>query len=97
MAAGALFRSLGGDFVPLLTPLLLDKLGVGWGLSLFALIIVLLAPSPILFYRYVAFLREKFAIQLWFFQTQDRRNAISVPPLRSSMATAQRMASIFYI
>jgi len=64
IAAGALFRSFIGGIVPLFTPLLLDKLGVGWGLSVFGFLAVLLAPSPILFYRYGEWLRKRFAIDL---------------------------------
>jgi hypothetical protein len=50
--------------VPLFTPTLVEKLGFGWGMSVFAFLGVLLAPSPILFYYYGGFLREKFAIEL---------------------------------
>jgi len=64
IAAGALFRSLIGGVIPLFTPALLEKLGVGWGMSVFALVGVLLAPSPVLFYLYGERLREKFAIEL---------------------------------
>jgi len=64
IAAGALFRSLVGGLIPLFVPALLDKLGVGWGISVFALISVALAPSPILFYYYGGWLRERFAIDL---------------------------------
>ncbi|PMD40112.1 MFS general substrate transporter [Hyaloscypha variabilis F] len=64
IAAGALFRSIIGGVVPLFTPTLVEKLGFGWGMSVFAFLGVLLAPSPILFYYYGGFLREKFAIEL---------------------------------
>jgi MFS family permease len=64
IAAGALFRSVVGGIVPLFTPLLTEKLGVGWGLSVFAFLAVALAPSPLLFYRYGEWLRERFAIEL---------------------------------
>lgn len=64
IAAGAFFRSLIGGLVPLLTGTLLDSLGVGWGMSVFAFISVALAPSPLLFYRYGGYLRKKFAIEL---------------------------------
>jgi hypothetical protein len=37
-AAGALFRSVIGGVVPLFTLCLFDKLGVGWGMSVFAFI-----------------------------------------------------------
>jgi hypothetical protein len=64
IAAGALFRSIIGGVVPLFTPTLVEKLGFGWGMSVFAFLGVLLAPSPILFYYYGGFLREKLAIEL---------------------------------
>ena len=64
IAAGALFRSMVGGVIPLFTPMLLDKFGVGWAISVFAFISVVLAPSPLLFYYYGAWLREKFAIEL---------------------------------
>jgi hypothetical protein len=50
IAAGALFRSVIGGVVPLLTPVLLENLGVGWGMSVFVFVSVLLAPNPLLFY-----------------------------------------------
>ncbi|KAL3419054.1 cycloheximide resistance protein [Phlyctema vagabunda] len=64
IAAGALFRSVVGGVVPMFTPILLDKFGVGWGMSVFAFISVLLAPSPIFFWYYGEWLRERFAIEL---------------------------------
>jgi MFS family permease len=64
IAAGALFRSVIGGVVPLFTPSLFEKLGVGWGMSIFGLVSVVLAPSPLIFYYFGQTLREKFAIQL---------------------------------
>lgn len=64
IAAGALFRSLVGGVVPLFTPSLLDTVGIGWGMSLFAFLGVLLAPSPWVFFHYGEGLRERFAIKL---------------------------------
>lgn len=64
IAAGAFFRSLIGGLVPLMTGSLLDAVGVGWGMSVFAFISVALAPSPLLFYRYGDYLRKRFAIDL---------------------------------
>jgi MFS family permease len=64
IAAGALFRSVVGGIVPLLTPLLLDKYGVGWGMSIFGFVGLALAPSPVLFYYFGEGLRERFAIEL---------------------------------
>jgi MFS family permease len=64
IAAGALFRSIIGGVVPLLTPTIIDNVGVGWGISIFAFIGVTLAPSPYLFSQYGALLREKYKIVL---------------------------------
>ncbi|KAI9745245.1 MAG: hypothetical protein M1818_001523 [Claussenomyces sp. TS43310] len=64
IAAGALFRSLVGGVIPVLIPSLFDRVGYGWGISAFAFTAVLLAPTPLVFYRYGAKLREKFAIDL---------------------------------
>lgn len=64
IAAGALLRSIIGGVIPLFTPALLDKLGVGWGMSVFAFVGVALAPSPLLFYYFGEGLRERFAIEL---------------------------------
>lgn len=64
IAGGSLFRSVLAGIVPLLTPLILDQFGYGAGFSIFAVMAVVLAPSPLLFYFYGASLREKFAIEL---------------------------------
>jgi len=64
IAAGALFRSFAGGFIPVFTPIVFEKLGVGWGMSVFAFLSVVLAPSPLLFYYYGQGLRERFAIEL---------------------------------
>ncbi|EDN96374.1 hypothetical protein SS1G_01300 [Sclerotinia sclerotiorum 1980 UF-70] len=64
IAAGAFFRSIFGGIVPLITPTILDNVGVGWGLSIFAFFSVAIAPSPLLFYYYGASLRKRFAIDL---------------------------------
>ncbi|KAF2435692.1 MFS general substrate transporter [Tothia fuscella] len=64
IAAGALFRSIFGGIVPLLAPGLFDKLGYGWGISVFAFVGVLLAPAPIVFYHLGQRIREQFTIEL---------------------------------
>lgn len=64
IAAGTLFRSVIGGVIPLFAPRLFESVGYGWGISAFAFMGVVLAPSPLIFYRYGAFLREKFAIDL---------------------------------
>ncbi|PQE27460.1 hypothetical protein CJF31_00009072 [Rutstroemia sp. NJR-2017a BVV2] len=64
IAAGAFFRSVIGGVVPLITPSILDAVGVGWGISIFAFMAIALAPSPALFYYYGGWLRQRFAIDL---------------------------------
>lgn len=64
IAAGAVFRSIVGGVVPLGASQLFDKIGYGWGVSVFAFLSLALSPAPVLFYRYGQKLREKFAIDL---------------------------------
>ena len=64
IAAGAVFRSIVGGVMPLGAPALFEKVGYGWGISVFAFLSVALSPAPLLFYRFGARLREKFAIEL---------------------------------
>ncbi|KAL2048344.1 hypothetical protein N7G274_000255 [Stereocaulon virgatum] len=64
IAAGAVFRSIVGGVVPLGATRLFDKLGYGWGISVFAFLSLALSPAPVLFYRYGPGLRERFAIEL---------------------------------
>jgi len=64
IAAGAVFRSVIGGVIPLLARPLFDKLGYGWGWSVFGFLTLMLSPSPLLFQRYGETLRKKFAIEL---------------------------------
>lgn len=64
IAAGTVFRSLVGGVVPLAAPALFEKLGYGWGISVFAFIGVILAPAPILFYVFGERIRERFPVNL---------------------------------
>lgn len=64
IAAGTVFRSLVGGVVPLMAPGLFDKLGYGWGISVFGFISLALAPAPILFYVYGEGIRERFTVKL---------------------------------
>lgn len=64
IAAGAVFRSIVGGILPLGAPALFEKVGYGWGVSVFAFLSVALSPAPVLFYRFGGWLREKFAIDL---------------------------------
>lgn len=64
IAAGTVFRSLFGGIVPLLAPGIFDKLGYGWGISVFAFVALALAPAPILFYVFGERIREKYVVKL---------------------------------
>ncbi|KAJ4287338.1 hypothetical protein N0V90_012736 [Kalmusia sp. IMI 367209] len=64
IAAGAVFRSLVGGLVPLIAPMLFDKLGYGWGISVFGFVGLVLAPAPVLFYAFGERIREKFTVKL---------------------------------
>ena len=64
IAAGSFFRSLIGGIVPLFAPTLFDKLGYGWGISVFAFLSLAIAPSPLLFYYFGARVRERFQISM---------------------------------
>jgi multidrug resistance protein len=64
IAASSVFRSLVGGIIPLGAPALFEKLGYGWGISVFAFISLLLAPAPILFYIFGERLRERFPVSL---------------------------------
>jgi len=63
IAGGSVFRSVFGGIVPLFAPTLFEKLGYGWGISVFAFLSVLIAPSPILFYYFGGRIRERFQIK----------------------------------
>jgi hypothetical protein len=62
IAAGTVFRSLVGGVVPLLAPALFEKLGYGWGISIFGFVGLVLAPAPILFFIYGEKIRERFPV-----------------------------------
>lgn len=64
IAAGAVFRSLFAGVVPLFAPSLFRNVGYGWGISVFALVSVLLAPAPILFFKFGERIRGMFTIKL---------------------------------
>lgn len=64
IAAGTVFRSLVGGIIPLLAPGLFDKLGYGWGISVFAFVSLALAPAPVGFYIFGARIRKKFTVDL---------------------------------
>jgi multidrug resistance protein len=64
IAAGTVFRSVVGGVVPLAAPSLFEKLGYGWGISVFAFVSLALAPAPILFYVFGERIRESVKIDL---------------------------------
>ncbi|KAI7108075.1 MFS general substrate transporter [Hortaea werneckii] len=64
IAAGAVFRSLVGGVVPLFAPALFEKLGYGWGISLFGFLAVAIAPAPMIFFWYGQQVREEFWVAL---------------------------------
>ena len=64
IAAGTVFRSLVGGLVPLVAPGLFEKLGYGWGISVFGFVGLALAPAPALFYVYGEGIRERWTVKL---------------------------------
>ncbi|KAJ9607440.1 hypothetical protein H2200_008513 [Cladophialophora chaetospira] len=62
IAGGSVFRSLVGGVMPLFAPALFEKLGYGWGISVFGFVAVLIAPSPLLFYYFGERVRERFKL-----------------------------------
>jgi multidrug resistance protein len=64
LAAFSVLRSTVGAFLPLAGPRLFESLGVGWGSSLLGFISVALIPIPALIYRYGAWMRKRFPVNL---------------------------------
>jgi hypothetical protein len=64
LAAGAFLRSMMGAQIPLYVSGLFEKLGYGWGMSVFGFVTVALMPAPVLFYFFGGRLRERFAVDL---------------------------------
>ncbi|RAQ99149.1 mfs general substrate transporter [Stemphylium lycopersici] len=64
IAAGTVFRSVVGGIVPMFAPALFEKLGYGWGISVFAFVSLLLAPAPVLFFVFGERLRERYPVDL---------------------------------
>ncbi|KAF7332513.1 MFS general substrate transporter [Mycena kentingensis (nom. inval.)] len=58
-AANTFIRSLVGAAFPLFTVQMINGLGVNWAATLLGLVGLLLAPSPFLFYKYGAKIRER--------------------------------------
>lgn len=64
LAGGSVFRSLIGGVVPLFAPAMFEKLGYGWGISIFGFLAVAIGPAPIVFYYYGPKIRERFPLVL---------------------------------
>jgi multidrug resistance protein len=64
IAGGSVFRSLIGGVVPLFAPALFERLGYGWGISVFGFLAVAIAPAPAVFYYFGGRLRERFPLKL---------------------------------
>jgi multidrug resistance protein len=63
IAAGSVLRSVFGALTPLFASKMFDKIGYGLGTSVFGVIAVLIAPSPVLLYFYGKTLRERFPVE----------------------------------
>jgi MFS family permease len=63
VGANAFLRSLVGGLLPLCAGRLYARLGLGWGNTLLAFIILVFTPLPILFYKNGEKLRSKFPIK----------------------------------
>lgn len=64
IAAGSVLRSVLGGVTPLFASMMFEKIGYGWGTSVFGFIAILIAPSPIVLYYYGSRLRERFPVSL---------------------------------
>lgn len=64
IAGGSVFRSVMGGVVPLFAPVMFERLGYGWGISVFGFLTVVVAPSPVVFWYYGAWLRERFVLKV---------------------------------
>ncbi|KAJ6449964.1 MFS polyamine transporter [Mycena sanguinolenta] len=58
-AANTICRSLAGAVFPLFTLQMFNKLGTNWAMTLLGGISLIMAPSPFLFYRYGAIIRQR--------------------------------------
>ena len=64
IAGGSVFRSVFGGLVPLFAPAMFDKLGYGWGISVFGFLTILVAPSPLIFWKFGPALRERYKLKV---------------------------------
>jgi hypothetical protein len=63
LAANGVLRSLFGTFLPLAAPKLYASLGYGWGNTIFGFLALAFMPVPVLFYKYGAYLRNRFQVR----------------------------------
>jgi MFS family permease len=63
LAAGAFLRAILGGIVPLFAPTMFEKLGYGWGMSVFGFLSLVLMPAPMVFWFYGGRLRERFTVE----------------------------------
>ena len=59
IAANTFLRSLAGSVFPLFATYMFDAIGVNWSGTLLGCVAVVLAPIPVVFYRYGAKIRAK--------------------------------------
>lgn len=64
LGAVTLLRNVTGAFLPLAASPIYANLGLGWGNSLLAFLLLLFVPVPFLFYRYGEFLRKRFPVEI---------------------------------
>ena len=62
LAASTMTRSIGGSLIPLAGPALNQNLGLGWGNSLLALLILGLCPVALILYIWGPKLREMYPL-----------------------------------
>lgn len=58
IAANVVVRSIFGTVIPLAGPALFARLGLGWGSTLLAILVLVFAPCSIFFLRYGEAIRE---------------------------------------
>lgn len=63
LAASTVLRSMAGAFLPMGALQMYDRIGLGWGNSVLAIIALILVPIPVFFRNYGHFLRKKFAVR----------------------------------
>ena len=64
IAGGSVFRSFVGGVVPLFAPAMFEKVGYGWGISVFGFLALAIGPAPIIFYYYGPKIRARFPLTL---------------------------------